>query len=213
MSVNNRLEAIVKQLQAQPVKGFLAEDEGRALFDAALSVAALAPCLEVGSYCGKSSVFLGVACRARNSFLYALDHHRGSEEHQLGEEYHDKDLYHVADEVIDSFPEFRRTLRRFELENVVIPVVTASAVAATAWSAPLSLVFIDGGHSPAMSMADCISWSKFVIPKGIMAVHDIFERPEEGGQGPFLAVQALLNSGEFTLEDKVMSLGLLRKKG
>lgn len=212
--MNNELilPVIEQQLAQQPIKGFLADDESRALFNLASEVAARAPCLEVGSYCGKSTVFIGAACKTRNSFLFALDHHRGSEEHQLGEEYHDQDLYNSQDTCMDSFPEFRRTIKRFDLDEVVIPLVTTSAIAAKAWAAPLSLVFIDGGHSPAMSLADCLNWSRFIIPGGIIAVHDIFARPEEGGQGPYLAVQALLATEQFNFEAKINSLGVLRKR-
>lgn len=206
------LQDIEQQLALQPIKGFLADDESRALFMLASQLAAQAPCLEVGSYCGKSTVFIGAACKIRNGFLYAVDHHRGSEEHQCGEEYHDQDLYNPVAAHMDSFPEFRRNLQRFHLDEVVIPVVTHSAIAAKAWGAPLSLVFIDGGHSPEMSLADCLAWSEFIIPNGIMAVHDIYEHPDQGGQGPYLALQALLASGKFRLENKINSLGILRRQ-
>src|SRR5699024_4999101 len=105
------------------------------------------PCLEVGSYCGKSSVYLGSACKARETVLFAVDHHRGSEEHQQGEGYHDPELFDARNGIMDSFREFRRTLARAGLEDTVVPIVAPSALAARAWTTPLGLVFIDGGHS------------------------------------------------------------------
>ena len=66
------------------VKGFLAEDEAEALYQASLEVAAMGPVLEIGSYCGKSTLCLAAACKQQQSVVYALDHHRGSEEHCAG---------------------------------------------------------------------------------------------------------------------------------
>ncbi len=199
-------------LAKHPIKGFLAEDEGEHLYSLALEQAHLGPCLEVGSYCGLSTVYLGCACKQKNSTLYAVDHHRGSEEHQQGEEYHDTDLYDAVAQEMNSFPAFRRTLRVAELENTVIPIVASSKNARCHWGTPLSLVFIDGGHSLETALDDCVGWSRFLLSGGILAVHDIFEHPEQGGQGPWLALNAVLASGEFDLLPQVNSLGVLRKK-
>ena len=139
--------AIDLPLDINTVKGFLDADEGSALYEHALAAADLGPLLEVGSYCGKSSVYLGAACKRKQTILFAVDHHRGSEEHQLGEEYHDPELYDSRFAKMDSFPQFRDTLARANLEEVVVPIVAPSVLAARYWSTPLGLVFIDGGHS------------------------------------------------------------------
>src|SRR5690606_30633680 len=120
----------------------------------------------VGSYCGKSTVYLGAACKTRQAVLYAVDHHRGSEEHQPGEEYYDSELYDSHHEALDSFPSFRHTLKRAELENTVVPIVAPSVLAARHWNTPLSMVFIDGGHSMAAALEDYRSWSGHVIRGG-----------------------------------------------
>ncbi len=207
MTIND----IHTKIEHYKVKGFLADNEAEALFYLASKACLLGSCLEVGSYCGKSSVYIGEACKSQGGVLYALDHHRGSEEHQLGEEYHDSDLYDLECNAFDSFPSFRATLKVFRLEHAVIPVVSASEVVAKHWSAPLGMVFIDGGHSPEMSMKDCMNWSKHIVPGGIMAIHDIFERPEDGGQGPYLALNAVVASGDFKWLEKVGSLGILTR--
>ena len=111
----------------ESVKGFLAPAEGQALYRYGLESAKPGPCLEIGSYCGKSTVYLGQACREGLACLFAVDHHRGSEEHQLGEEYHDGELYDAGEGLMDSFKEFRKTLRRFDLESTVVPVVAESS--------------------------------------------------------------------------------------
>lgn len=202
---------IQKKISEQSIKGFLADDEARALYDWASEVTTLGPCLEIGSYCGKSSIFLGHGCKRNYSVLFAVDHHRGSEEHQQGEEYHDADLYNSQLEVMDSFPQFRRNMQAFDLDEHVIPIVASSALTARAWATPLAMVFIDGGHSEAAAKNDCMIWSQFVLPKGILAIHDIFPNPEEGGQGPYLAMQAVLASGDFVHLTTVRSLAILQR--
>ena len=192
------------------IKGFLDHAEGLALYELALTVANIGSCLEIGSYCGKSSVYIGQACRETGNTLYAVDHHRGSEEHQPGEEYHDKDLYDVRNQHVDSLPQFRRTLALAELENVVVPLVSSSQTVVKSWQAPLGLVFVDGGHSPESSMHDCIEWSKRIAEGGYLAIHDIFEKPEDGGQGPWLAMCAVLQDSRWQLVEKIESLGILR---
>ena len=90
------------------IKGFLEDDEAQALYDHALQATGIGPVLEIGSYCGKSTIYLGLACRQSHSTVFALDHHRGSEEHQLGEFFHDPDLYDQNAGQVDTFREFRR---------------------------------------------------------------------------------------------------------
>lgn len=193
------------------VKGFLDKDEGAALYAHALSAAARGPLLEVGSYCGKSSVYLASACKRHNSLLFAVDHHRGSEEHQLGEEYHDPALYDARFAKMDTFPEFRHTLARAQLEDVVVPIVAPSALAARYWSTPLALVFIDGGHSMPAALNDFRSWAGHVVRGGLLAIHDVFPNPADGGRPPFEIWQLAQASGLFEALPLVKSLGVLRR--
>lgn len=203
--------AIDLPLDINSVKGFLDEDEGAALYQHALSAASLGPLLEVGSYCGKSSVYLGAACKKVKSILFAVDHHRGSEEHQLGEEYHDPELYDVHFAKMDSFPQFRHTLARADLEDVVVPIVAASAVAARFWSTPLALVFIDGGHSMEAALNDYRSWAGHVMRGGLLAIHDVFPNPADGGRPPYEIWKLAQESGLFEALPLVKSLGVLRR--
>ena len=193
------------------VKGFLAADEAEALYHAAMEIAAVGPCLEIGSYCGKSTVYLGLACQRSDNVLYALDHHRGSEEHQLGEEYHDPELYDAGVGLMDSFKIFRQTLRQAQLEESVVPLVAPSAVAAKRWATPLGMVFIDGGHSREAAQTDYHCWAKHIAPGGVLAIHDIFPNPEDGGQAPYEIYQLAQESGWFEVLPMVNTLGLLRR--
>jgi predicted O-methyltransferase YrrM len=193
------------------IKGFMDPAEGQALYDRCLSLGGLGPCLEVGSYCGKSTVYLGEACRASETMLFAIDHHRGSEEHQLGEEYHDAELFDADIDLMDSFKVFRTTMRDANLENTVIPIVASSEVAARKWATPLAMVFIDGGHSLEAAMSDYRSWVSHLVPGGILAIHDIFPNPDDGGQAPYTIYELARASGLFEDLPMVKTLGLLRR--
>ena len=198
-------------IDVDSVKGFLAKQEGEALYRAALEVAAKGPVLEIGSYCGKSTVYLGAACQRLGGVLYALDHHRGSEEHQLGEEYHDPQLYDAEAGRMDSLREFRRTLQRAQLEDTVVPIVAPSALAARYWNTPLAMVFIDGGHSMEAALNDYRCWAPHIVRGGWLAIHDIFPNPADGGRPPFAIWQLACASGLFEPLPLINTLGLLRR--
>jgi predicted O-methyltransferase YrrM len=198
---------------ADSVRGFLDPAEGERLHSLALAAGLHGPCLEVGSYCGKSTLYLGTACRARGQLLYAVDHHRGSEEHQPGEEYHDPDLYDAAAGRMDSFRVFRDTLARAGLEETVVPLVAPSALAGRHWLHPLSLVFIDGGHSREAALTDYRTWAAHVRPGGFLAIHDLFPDPADGGQAPYEIYQLALASGLFSALETTLTLGVLQRVG
>jgi len=193
------------------VKGFLAPDEGEALYHHALETATLGPCLEVGSYCGKSTVYLGAAAKNNGGIVYAVDHHRGSEEHQKGEEYHDPDLYDASAQLMDSFRSFRNTMRAARLEDTVVPIVASSRIASKNWATPLGMVFIDGGHSFEAALTDYRSWSTHIVAGGILAIHDIFPDPAKGGQAPYDIWKLAKASGLFEELKMVNTLGLFRR--
>lgn len=193
------------------VKGFFSADEGRALYRAAREVAALGPLLEIGSYCGKSTLYLAAAAKEGNSLVYAVDHHAGSEEHQPGEMFHDSSLFDSASERMDSFREFRANLRKAGLESWVVPIVAPSVTAARFWTTPLGLVFIDGGHSLDAALSDYRGWALHVRRGGILAIHDVYANAEDGGQAPRAVWQLARDSGLFAVEGQVDSLALLRR--
>lgn len=193
------------------VKGFLDPDEGRAIYEAAASTASLGYALEIGSYCGKSAVYLGAACRDAGSLLFCVDHHRGSEENQPGWEYHDAELWDHEAGAMDTLPFLRRTLRRAGLEDHVIPVVGRSAVIAAAWATPLGFLFIDGGHTMEAALADWRGWTRHLKSGGLLAIHDVFPDPADGGRPPFEIYQRALSSDLYEEVLAVKSLRILRK--
>ena len=192
------------------VKGFLDEEEGLRLFDLASEACSLGPCLEIGSFCGKSTVYLGVACKIKGKTLFSIDHHRGSEEQQPGQPYFDADLIDSKSGLIDSFPYFRAVIEKAGLDEVVVPIVTKSQVAARDWATPLGLVFIDGGHSYETVMADYECWYPHLLTGGFLVFHDIFLDPAEGGQAPYKVYKLALASGQFEELPMTKTLGALR---
>jgi len=207
---NNSYETIAAL--AEKAKGFLAADEGRALYDIAMEAAVLGPCLEIGSFCGKSAVYIGSACRERGVTLFTIDHHRGSEEQQPGQLYFDPDIYDEKNGEINSFPLLRNTLRTAGLEDTVIPMVTGSRVAVRNWVTPLSMVFIDGGHSYETALSDYQNWSQHLVGGGFLVFHDIYTDPSRGGQAPRQVYTKALDSGDFDGLPMVNTLGILRKR-
>ena len=197
---------------ASQVKGYLAEDEGKALFDFALEAASLGPCLEIGSFCGKSAVYLGTACKAKGVTLFTIDHHTGSEEQQPGQLYFDPEIYDDKKGEINSFPLLRATLRKAGLEDTVVPMVTWSKVAAMNWTTPLSLVFIDGGHSYEAALTDYLCWNEHIIPGGYLIFHDIYSDPAKGGQAPYEVFKKAIASSQFDELPMINSLGILKRR-
>ena len=190
------------------------DDEGLALHDAAASLTVDGPMLEVGSYCGKSAVYLGTAARAVGRVLYALDHHRGSEENQAGWEHHDSEVVDPGIGRMDTLPFFRRAVHEAGLEDVVVAVVGQSPTVARHWSTPLAFVFIDGGHGEEPARLDYEGWAPHVAPGGTLAIHDVFPDPTDGGRPPYEQIYLpALESGRFEEIAVTGSLRVLRALG
>ncbi len=194
---------------ARAAKGFMPDDEGLALYEAAIETPASGPWIEIGSYCGKSAVYLGAAARAQGAVLYSIDHHRGSEENQPGEEYHDPDVVD-EDGRVDTLGWFRSTIEEAGLTDRVIGVVGDSAVIAGTWATEVALVFIDGGHSQSAAHTDYESWAPKVMPGGLLVIHDVFPDPAQGGRTPFEIYRRALDSGDFVEVSATGSLRVLR---
>src|SRR5205085_6276333 len=159
---------------------FMPDEEGLALYRAGLAGAGSGPLLEIGTYCGKSAVYLGAAAAETATVLFTVDHHRGSEENQAGWEHHDERLVDPRTGRMDTLPFFRRTIEDAELEDAVVGVVGHSSTIAANWATPLGLLFIDGGHAFDVALADYESWSRHVARDGVLVFHDVFEDPNEG---------------------------------
>jgi predicted O-methyltransferase YrrM len=193
------------------VKGFLDPIEGEALYLYAKQYVRNDPCLEIGSYCGKSSVYLGSAVKENGQKLYSIDHHKGSEEQQPGEEYFDSDLINAEGNGIDTLPFFLETIEKSKLDKFVIPIVSTSEEAYQDFTLNFDMVFIDGGHSEKAAQKDYELWSQRITKGGLLAIHDVFPNPEDGGRPPYNIYRRALESGNFKKLEMIKTLGLLKK--
>lgn len=196
---------------AEQVIGFMPADEGRALHDAALSYLDGGVAVEIGTYCGKSTVLLGAAAHARDSVLYTVDHHHGSEEHQPGWEYHDTSMVDAVTGRFDTLPTLRHTLDEAGLDDNVVAVVGKSTVVAKGWRTPLQVLFIDGGHSEDAARKDYDGWAKWVSIGGALIIHDVFPDPRDGGRPPYEIYCRALESGAFVEKSVTGSMRVLER--
>lgn len=199
---------------ALATKGFMPADEGDALYDAARAAGAAvpgAPWVEVGSYCGRSTIWLGAAARAAGTTLFAVDHHRGSDENQAGWEHHDAEVVEARTGKMDTLPFFRRAIHDAGLEDVVVAMVGRSPVIAQHWSTPAAFVFIDGGHGDEPARLDYEGWTPHIATGGTLAIHDVFPDPADGGRPPYEQIyRPALASGRFEEITVTGSLRVLR---
>ncbi|MCG8968541.1 class I SAM-dependent methyltransferase [Streptomyces sp. CL12-4] len=200
----------------EAAKGFMPAHEGRALYAAAAEAGGLGlPLLEVGTYCGRSTLLIADAARTAGVTALTVDHHRGSEEQQPGWDYHDPETVDAELGVMDTLPTFRRTLHRAGLEEHVVALVGRSPQVAAVWNAPLGLVFVDGGHTDEHANADYEGWAPHVADGGLLVIHDVFPDPadEFTGQAPYRVYLRALASGAFTEVSATDSLRVLRRTG
>ncbi|MDH6245364.1 putative O-methyltransferase YrrM [Mycobacterium sp. OTB74] len=196
---------------AEKVTGFMPADEGRALYDAAVRYLGDGAGVEIGTYCGKSTLMLGAAARQTGGVIYTVDHHHGSEEHQVGWEYHDSSMVDPVTGLFDTLPRLRHTLDAAGLDENVIAVVGKSVVVARSWRTPLRFLFIDGGHTEEAAQRDFDGWARWVEVGGALVIHDVFPNPEDGGQAPFHIYQKALATGDFTEVGAYGSMRILER--
>ena len=198
---------------AESARGFMPPPEGLALYETAMAYAPQGPVAEIGTYCGKSTIYLAAAVREAGQFVVTVDHHHGSEENQAGWEYHDPGLVDPATGRMDTLPHFRSTLGATGLEEHVIAIVGRSTDVPGLWRTPLGMLFIDGGHTDAAATTDYEGWAPWVAVGGALAIHDVFPDPADGGQAPYRIYQRALKSGGFTEVRVEGSLRVLERVG
>ena len=192
------------------IKGFLAHEEGLFLYELTKKYCLKNFAVEVGSYCGKSACYIGQACKENKTYLMTIDHHRGSEEQQYGEEYFDPDEYNYEKEIVDTLPTLLKNIQKFRFEEVILPVVNSSELASKEIENNIDLVFIDGSHTFESARKDYVSWKNKIRIGGILAIHDVYDSEVEGGQAPKEIYEKAL-SENFKLLKRVNSLvALLR---
>jgi predicted O-methyltransferase YrrM len=199
---------------AERAQGFMPPSEGLALYEFAHAYGRRVPegtWLEVGAWCGKSTLYLGAAAEATNSVLYSLDHHHGSEENQDGWVHFDPSLVDPVDGRLNTLPTWQRTIATARLEETVVGLVGHSTIVARHFAQPLNLVFIDGGHANDVAWADYESWSPKIVLEGLLLIHDVFADPRDGGQAPYEIYLGALDSGAFVERASEGSLRVLTR--
>ena len=196
---------------ARAAKGFMPDDEGLLLHRVARERLPHGPVLEVGTYCGKSAIYLGAAAREVGGVVVTVDHHRGSEENQAGWEHHDTSLVDAESGRMDTLPVFRRTIERAGLEDQVIPVIGRSTTVSALWRTPLSMLFIDGGHAEEHAQNDYTGWAPWLMAGGLLVIHDVFPDPADGGRPPYHVFLRALESGDFVEVEALGSVRVLRR--
>ena len=192
------------------IKGFLDLNEGIALYEEVKRVSENNFCVEIGSYCGKSTCFIGQACKENKSKLITIDHHKGSEEQQLGELYFDAEVYDEKLGRVNTLPLLEKNLAKFDLEEVVKPLVMDSISASKIVENNADLIFIDGSHTFESAESDYELWKNKIKKDGTLAIHDVYDSEDEGGQAPNKIFKQSLNEG-FNFMKRVKSLVLLQK--
>jgi len=214
---------------ARAAKGFMPDEEGLALAGVAGLVESgpdggPALVVEVGAYCGRSTLYLagGVAAAAERAgrqrprtVVFSLDHHHGSEENQVGWEHHDASLVDPRTGRMDTLPAWRAAIGDAGAEDLVVALVGDSPTVAERWGSPAGLVFIDGGHGSEPAWADYRGWAPKVADGGWLAIHDVFPDPADGGRPPYELYCRALECGAFEEEAGLGrgSLRVLRRVG
>ena len=191
------------------LKGFMPQHEGIALTKWSEKFSSIGPIMEIGSYCGKSAIYLSKGAILNDQLVYTIDHHFGSEEHQIKEEYFDSEIFDYKNHRVNTLPLLIKNINKIQVKNIV-PIVSNSVDISSKWDAKLGMVFIDGGHSFKAANNDYVSWSTKIKKNGALVIHDIFENPDEGGQAPFEIFQKALKNN-FEVYERVDTLACLIK--
>jgi MMP 1-O-methyltransferase len=197
---------------ALAANGFMPPDEGDALYAAATGVPAGGLILEIGTYCGKSTLYFAAAAREAGARVITVDHHRGSEENQAGWEHHDTSVVDPRTGRMDTLPFLRRNLEGAGVEDVVTVVVGRTEDVGGWWTTPVALLFIDGGHAEEQAQADYTTWAHHVALGGTLLIHDVFADPADGGQAPYHVYLRALTDG-FKERSRTGSLRVLDRVG
>jgi predicted O-methyltransferase YrrM len=182
------------------IEGFLHNLEGYALFALAATGDGEGEIVEIGSFMGRSTCWLAAgAKKASRERITAIDHFRGSPEHQIGQLYENRTLVSEG----TTFHKFMENIEKMQVSDYVNPVVATSEEAASNWNKTIRLLFIDGDHSYSNTKRDFKLWSPFVCDHGYICFHDVGAWP-----GPTRFYDELRRSAKKLKE--LMEVGTLR---
>ena len=178
---------------ASAIDGWLSDAQGRALYDAAAATTGRGAIVEIGSWKGRSTVWLAAGAREAGRRIYAIDPHRGSRE----------------DPAANTLAEFLGNIRRAGVEDAVEPLVMTSAEAAAHVDGGIELLFVDGDHSLEGARRDAELWLPRLVPGGVLMMHDVGAAGYLGPRTVFR--QQVCWSGNFDRIGRVGSMGVARR--
>ena len=170
----------VRQLTSE-IDGWLSDGEGELLYELAKGVPSGQAIVELGSWKGKSTVWLakGTEAGQRNK-VYSIDPHSGSKAH-------------VSEGEMNTYTAFLTNLTKAGVQATVVPLVTTSDKAAQRWREGVGLLWVDASHEYEDVKHDFLAWKQHLLPSAIVALHDC-DKP-----GPTKVVEEYLNhSSDFT---------------
>lgn len=143
------------------VEGFLVSpDQERWLFRTARSLPGEGNIVEVGSFKGRSTCCLAYGCLGSKRTVFAVDTFNGNA----------VDFDHR-----DFFEDFRRNIEERGLARYVQPLRGQSVDIAKRWRRPIHFLFIDGSHQYEDVLHDFQAFFPYVVPNGVVALHDVVE--------------------------------------
>lgn len=149
----------------EAIPGFLAPEEGQALYRAAKLWPGLGPVVEVGSFKGRSTCWLAQGVKDRGQgIVLAVDHFQGSAEHQNLDEVKSGQL----------LSNFALNLASAGLLPYINILPMHSGRAATIYAQrPARLIFIDASHDEGSVSDDYYAWEDHLLPFAGVAFHDV----------------------------------------
>lgn len=177
--------------------GWLHPQEGKFLYKAAKNCKGKGVIVEIGSWKGKSTIWLAKGSKAGSGVkVYAIDPHTGSSEN--------RDKYGK----VWTYPEFEHNITEADVQDIVVPLIKTSEESGREWDGKaIELLWIDGAHEYEMVKQDFELWSQYLIEGGIIAFHDTI-----GWSGPRrLVKEEIYTSRNFTDVRFIMTSTFARK--
>ncbi len=170
LRLRNLVDYINQKGRLSEVEGFLDDFHGYALLLLARDGPGIGAIVEIGSFMGKSTCWLAIGSLEGNrEKVVAIDHFEGSEEHQADGTAQSEAIVSTG----TSYPQFLENIKKVGVADHVVPFKGSSQEAAKDWEGPIRLLFIDGDHSYEGCKRDFWLWAPFVVPGGIIAIHDV----------------------------------------
>lgn len=159
--MNTRKRSIVRDnrfIFPGDVQGWFWPKEGRAFYKLVQKNHHLGVVVELGSYHGKSTICPAQGSKKINDGkVYAIDNFIGDKYTGLSGNF---------------FQIFKKNIKKYELMEWVASIKGDFSEIAETWKKPIRLLFIDGSHDYEQIKRDFENWQKFVVPGGIIALHD-----------------------------------------